>query len=976
MNEVKTRSSYWDNIKGILIFLTVFAHILFQLQDSSAAINSTVDYIYMFHMPVFVFVSGFFGKSERAHSFEAVIRLGFLYFIFNSIMGFIYGFNSLLEPVYSYWYLIALIVWRLTAHYIASFKETKLILFTISLFAGFYPSINNTFAAARIIGFYPYYMAGYLLTFEQSRELSEKKGAKRLGAGILNLTGAGVLSFCSYQYFNYSDNALQMAAYSEPLDAFGRIVLYIIAFWVIYALRCISPNQKIPLVTMFGRNSIWIFLLHRPVTLIISQHIAGKSTGFIIIISTIASLLISILFGNDTAAKYLNKFADSGISMFTDRDVKKFNISKAAALCVALSFIVSVVINSYSGVSKEDLKKLMNGEYSEETEPETVSDDIIYPIMTKQQKENFDNAFRITFSGDLILLEDQVKRAYNGIAYDFSDVFEYSEKYIASADLAIGVFEGPMAGEEAGYTSGNFDDQKELYLNFPDSFATAVKNAGFDLVTTANNHVLDKGVEGAERTIEILDKTGLDHTGSYRSEKEKINKHIKLIECEKIKIAVLSYTYGSNYVKTSELTEGSLSYLTSVISGTEGEQFERLKADVEQDFKAAKALSPDLIIVLPHIGTQFSNEPDEEQKVWFDIFKENGADIILGDHPHVVEPALIEEYQGRNVFTAYCPGNFANIYRKNQGDTSVLIDVYIDRTTKQVIGGGIVPLYTQSPADGNYRTLPIYDIMNDKNLRTQLSTDDIERAKNANNLITDVIFGHEMDITAVTEKYYFDKNGFIRSKTAGLALTDEMKNGILYKQLEAADSICFIGDSVTEGTKNGGCPWYEPIEEYLDNKNIFNYSKGGCTVSYMVNRTEEIPEADLYVIALGTNDVRYRDKSICAMTAESYVSEINTLKDKLKEKNNSAEFVLIAPWYSTDGDPFCPLSYSDKTNLNDEYSAALENYCNENNLNFINANQYIRNTLKVNPDSEYLLDHIHPNSSCGVLLYTKAVLLN
>ena len=85
------------------------------------------------------------------------------------------------------------------------------------------------------------------------------------------------------------------------------------------------------------------------------------------------------------------------------------------------------------------------------------------------------NAFRITFSGDLILLEDQVKRAYNGKGYDFSDVFEYAEPYISSADLAIGVFEGPMAGEDAGYSSSNFDDGKELYLNFPDSFADAVK---------------------------------------------------------------------------------------------------------------------------------------------------------------------------------------------------------------------------------------------------------------------------------------------------------------------------------------------------------------------------------------------------------------------------------------------------------------------------------------------------------------------
>ena len=82
MDSIKTintnRSAYWDNMKGVLMLLVVFAHILFQLQDYSDTINCTVDYIYMFHMPAFVFISGYFGKSERSHSFESIIKLVFL----------------------------------------------------------------------------------------------------------------------------------------------------------------------------------------------------------------------------------------------------------------------------------------------------------------------------------------------------------------------------------------------------------------------------------------------------------------------------------------------------------------------------------------------------------------------------------------------------------------------------------------------------------------------------------------------------------------------------------------------------------------------------------------------------------------------------------------------------------------------------------------------------------------------------------
>lgn len=975
MQNAKQRSVYWDNIKGLLMLLTVFAHILYQLQGNSSAINSIVDYIYMFHMPAFVFVCGYFGKSEHSHSFGSIVRLLFLYFIFNSIMGFIYGFDSLLKPMYSYWFLIALIVWRLTAHRISGFKEIQLILFVIALFAGFFDSIDNTFAVSRIIGFYPFYMAGYLLTKEKSEAMENSPYRRRLLAGGGTALTTAIIAFASYKIFAFSDEDFQMFPYNEPIDAFGRIVLYIIAASAIFTLRNISPCRKIPLLTMFGRNSLWIFLLHRPFTLVISDLIGELNSAAVITISIVASVLICIAFGNDRFCKYANGFADSGADLFTKKNNKTL-AAKTAVFLVALGFIAYVVIDSYSGISFDDLSKLIKGEeitVNSDTSENTESD-IIYPIMTAEQQEAFDNAFRITFAGDLILLEDQVKRAYTENGYEFADVFEYTEKYISSADLAIGVFEGPMAGEEAGYSSSNFDDTKTLYLNFPDSFAKAVKNAGFDLVTTANNHLLDRGINGAARTLDILDEFKLEHIGSYRNNEEKQSSRIKLIEQNGLKIAVLAYTYGSNNYNVSELADGDLSYITSVISGTSGELFEKLKKSVEKDFADAKALSPDLIIVLPHIGTQFSNTPDDEQNVWFEIFKQNGADIILGDHPHVVEPAVIEEYDGRNVFTAYCPGNYANIYRERQGDTSMLVDVYIDRSTKEIIGGSIVPLYTQSPADGNYRALPIYDVMNNETLRQQLSTDDISRAENAHSIISRVVFGSETDISSITERYYFDKNGFIRSKAGGLEMNDEMRSGRFWKALQNADSICFIGDSVTEGTKNGGCPWYEPIEEYLTDKNIINYSKGGCTVSYMIDKIGEIPAAELYVIALGTNDVRYRDESVCAMTAEEYTNRLEELKKLLTDKNPNAVFVFIAPWYSTDGDPYCKLSFSVKTALNDEYSAALGKFCSDHDDIFINANGYIRKKLTEKPDSYYLLDHIHPNCGKGVIMYSEAVL--
>ena len=960
----KERSAYWDNIKGILIILVVFAHILYQLQHTSGVIDAAVDYIYLFHMPAFVFVSGFFGKSGKSGKAGSIIKLVFLFFIFNSITVFIEGYTSYLEPIYSYWYLIALIVWRISTPRIAKLKGITVCLFVLALMTGYFPAIDNHFAISRIIGFFPFYMLGYKFSEEKSMEIINTGYAKRFAIGAVVLFGAGSVAYAARTVLGFTDDDLKIFAYDDPKDIIRRAVIFTIAFLIIFSIGCLSVNRKVPLLTMFGRNSLWIFVFHRMFTIWTSRYLMKSlSTPLKFVVATVIALVLCIAFGNDFVAKFMNRFLAAGADIFLTNK-KKITLAKVISVLVILGFVALAVFNAVKGIKA-----------AREAE-NTPDENIIYPVMTPEQKEAYDNSLRITFAGDLILLEDQVALGYNGEGYDYSDVFEYAEPYISSADLAIGVLEGPLAGADKGYSTGNFDDGKPLCLNFPDEFASAIQDAGFDLVTTANNHLMDKGEEGAWRTLDVLDGIGLEHTGSYRSLEDKQQTHVKLIECEGVKIAVLSYTFGSNYIDTEELTDGQYSYITSVIRGTDGAKFEKLRSDVEEDFRQAKSLSPDLILVLPHIGTQFSNEADKEQEVWFEIFKENGADIILGDHPHAVEPVTIEEYNGRNVFTAYCPGNFANIYREDQGDTSMLIDVYVDRDSKQVTGGSIVPLYTYAPVDGNYRAVPIYEIMTNPEVRSHLTTDDIERAALANETITEVVFGHKMDITSITERYYFNGDGFIRSKTTGLVLTDDMTDGTWYGAMERAETICFIGDSVTAGNENGGCGWYEPIEEFFPDKTIINYSLGGVCVGYVVEFADEIPSADLYVIALGTNDVRYRNPDVCAMTSEEFVRQISVVKDSLQSRSPGAEFLFVAPWYSTEADPYCSLSFEEKTALNNEYSDALEKYCASNSLMFINANGYIKDVLDKSPDSVYLLDHIHPNSSKGVIMYTEAVLLS
>lgn len=594
----------------------------------------------------------------------------------------------------------------------------------------------------------------------------------------------------------------------------------------------------------------------------------------------------------------------------------------------------------------------------------------IPPVMTDDQRKEFQDAFKILFCGDLILLEDQVKRSWNG----FNEMFKYTRKYIQAADLSIGVFEGPMAGKEAGYSRSNVDDGKDLALNYPDDFGEAIKRAGFDLVTTANNHLLDKGKPGALRTLDTLDRIGLAHTGSYRSAAEKESSCVRLIEKDGLKFAFLSYTYGSNgYEEEDLLFSDDLKFLTSIIVEPSSENFDTVKESVKKDFERAKELNPDFIVVLPHMGEQFLTKPDDYQRTWAKIFTEFGADIILADHTHSVQPAEIMNVDGRKVFTAWCPGNYANIYREYNGDAGILAEVYIDRKTKKIIGGSIVPMWTFAQMNGNYRPVPL-NFIADGEFSSRLTTDDLARAEEINRIITSTVFGHEFYFDMVREKYYFDERGYIREKVS--PLQSDASTSRFMKLINSCESVCFVGDSVTQGSRNGGYPYYEPLVSQIKAE-IHNVSYGGGTVQTLIEHADEITATNsgLYVIAIGTNDVRYRDSRICAMTPEEYISRLQSLEKIIREKRKDAKFIYIAPWWSDDGDKVTQLKYDEKFLMNESYSQDLKNHCIREGHEYFDVNGYISAKVLASTARYYLNDHIHPNSRRGIYLYSEALTL-
>lgn len=675
--------------------------------------------------------------------------------------------------------------------------------------------------------------------------------------------------------------------------------------------------------------------------------------------AVVASLLVCLLLSRQVVHEKLQYIIEEGVSVLTPGAVVKSNLVKAGYVLLVISLSVAPFAKAVVQYRK------------------STASDPTYRVMTAQQQERYQNAYRILFAGDLILLEDQVKRGFTGAGYDYSSMFAYTEDYIQSADLAIGVFEGPMAGEEVGYSNSNFGDGKELYLNFPDAFGQAVKNAGFDLVTTANNHLLDRGMEGAQRTLNVLDSLGMEHTGSYRSEAEKEAKHVKIVEKNGLRIAVLSYTFYVNNYDNEKLITGEEKYCTQMlVSPKDKKHFADVKAEVEKDFVQAKALNPDLIVVLPHMGTEFTDKIDDFQKTWCKIFYDNGADIIFGDHPHHVQPIEMQEIDGKMRLTAYCPGNYANIYREHDGDASVLEEVYIDRTTKEIIGGAIVPMWTASNLSGNYRPLPLYKILTDDNLRASITTKALERVKEVAEHISTIMMKKKIPLDVMRDRLYFDEQGFLRMPAEPLPITTEMKKRPFYKAITGVNHVCFVGDSVTEGTKNGGYGWYEPLSPYVNM--VSSFAKGSQTSKWLLENAVAIAEkdADLYVVAIGCNDIRYRNPKVCAMTAKDYVTTLQNFVEKVRMQNERAKFIFIAPWISTDGDKNSQLNYKMKMDMYKEYNQALQVMCIRGGDLYIDPNPMIEQYLKQYPQSEYLNDFIHPNSQKGIQLYSRAVMLS
>lgn len=201
--------------------------------------------------------------------------------------------------------------------------------------------------------------------------------------------------------------------------------------------------------------------------------------------------------------------------------------------------------------------------------------------------------------------------------------------------------------------------------------------------------------------------------------------------------------------------------------------------------------------------------------------------------------------------------------------------------------------------------------------------------------------------------------------------------------LSQAESVCFIGDSLTAGSENGGFPWYTPMMKLYPQVQVSSLASGGLTSSQLRDKLRDkvwnIPKSSCYIIAIGTNDVRYRNASCGAVTAEDYINNLREIESFLPPPPPHTQIkcvrvIYIAPWESIPQDPIPPMDAKEKEKLLHAYSAALADYCRETGALFINPNPCLHPILREKKlRQRFLMDHIHPGPSDGCLLYSSAV---
>lgn len=269
------------------------------------------------------------------------------------------------------------------------------------------------------------------------------------------------------------------------------------------------------------------------------------------------------------------------------------------------------------------------------------------------------HTLRLLFVGDLMQHQAQINAARTAKdGYDYSPCFEYVKEEIGKADFSIANLEVTLGGKPyRGYPA----------FSAPDEYLYAIRDAGFNVLVTANNHSLDRGRKGLERTIQLIDSLNIPYAGTYINAEEREKRYPLLLEKNGFRIAILNYTYGTNGIVVTP--PNIVNYIDTTI--------------ISKDIEASKALNPDAIFACMHWGIEYQSLPDKTQKRLADWLIQKGVDHIIGCHPHVVQPIEVRQDSATNKkhLVVYSLGNFISNMSARHTDGGLMVEMKLTKDT-------------------------------------------------------------------------------------------------------------------------------------------------------------------------------------------------------------------------------------------------------------------------------------------------------
>ncbi|GAA0108385.1 acyltransferase family protein [Clostridium tertium] len=341
MEKLKKRYYLLDNLKVILIFFVVFGHVIEYYINDNSILMTLYIFIYIFHMPLFIFISGYLSKNFYKMKRKAIRNLLIPYIIFNMIwytavyIGTRRAMFSVLYPGWTLWYLLSLFFWRITLKYLIKFKHILLLSFIAGVLVGLIPSIGSILSISRTIVFLPFFLLGYYTTEEHLEKIKSFKSEYAI-TGILVFLLVAIyivkndLFNYKFLYNSYSYNALEVSLFEGTIF---RIFLYFGA--IIFSICVINlVPRKEQFFSKIGKATMNIYVFHIYLVMLVYFFIPKWNIGLLqnILILISPFIIIFILSRKKINKVYDGLFYPVNISIDTGKkSIKKYKkINKKA----------------------------------------------------------------------------------------------------------------------------------------------------------------------------------------------------------------------------------------------------------------------------------------------------------------------------------------------------------------------------------------------------------------------------------------------------------------------------------------------------------------------------------------------------------------------------------------------------------------------------------------------------------------------